>query len=203
MTSAASPGRVVILNGTSSSGKTSLATGLAERRAAHGEMWIVIGIDDYLAKVPASWFEGGSVTGPYAHRGVRFVSPTAGETTLELGVEGRRLLAAYRRSVTAAVRTGLDVLVDDVIIDEPAWRDWCDALEDLDVVWVAVRCSDEVVARREAGRGDRYVGLARSQAREVHRFPPYAIDIDTTALTVDEGVDALDRALTERWQVST
>ena len=49
-------GRVVVLNGASSAGKTTLAVGLAEARWAKGEPWIVVGIDDVNAKLPAPWF---------------------------------------------------------------------------------------------------------------------------------------------------
>jgi chloramphenicol 3-O phosphotransferase len=93
----------------------------------------------------------------------------------------------------------VDVLVDDVVLDEAAWRDWCEALDGITPIWVAVRCAPDVVERREAQRADRVAGLARSQAGEVHRFPPYAIEVDTTELTVEQGVDELDRALAACW----
>jgi chloramphenicol 3-O-phosphotransferase len=42
----------VILNGGSSAGKTTLATAFRDQRAAAGEFWFLIGIDDFLAKLP-------------------------------------------------------------------------------------------------------------------------------------------------------
>ena len=45
-------GAVILLNGTSSAGKTTLAAQLQADLATHGECWIVIGIDDYLGKLP-------------------------------------------------------------------------------------------------------------------------------------------------------
>ena len=44
--------RVVILNGAPSSGKTTIATAFRDQRAAAGDFWLLIGIDDFLAKIP-------------------------------------------------------------------------------------------------------------------------------------------------------
>jgi hypothetical protein len=44
--------RVVILNGGSSAGKTTLGTAFRDQRAADGDFWLLIGIDDFLAKLP-------------------------------------------------------------------------------------------------------------------------------------------------------
>ena len=49
------PGRVVILDGTSSSGKTTLAKGLQQRLIAEGTCWVVTGVDDFFAKMPREW----------------------------------------------------------------------------------------------------------------------------------------------------
>ena len=50
-------GRVVILNGASSSGKTSIVDAFRAQRAARGELWLVTGIDDYISKLPADFFD--------------------------------------------------------------------------------------------------------------------------------------------------
>ena len=51
--------RVVILNGASSAGKTTLATGFRDQRAAAGDFWLLTGIDDYLVKLPTEWHSAG------------------------------------------------------------------------------------------------------------------------------------------------
>ena len=53
----------------------------------------------------------------------------------------------------AAARVGLDVIVDEVVIDRATWDDWTDALAGLDVVWVGIRCSPEVAEERNKARG--------------------------------------------------
>jgi chloramphenicol 3-O phosphotransferase len=175
----AEAGRVVVLNGTSSAGKTSLAVEFQELRAARGDCWVVFGIDDFLAKVPRRWIEIDAVHGPYADDGVR-LERDGDAARFVIGDTVRRLLTAYRRSIAEIARSGLNVVVDDVMIEHHDWDDWRAALADLDPVWVGVRCDLEVAVQRERARGDRVQGLVRGQAGTVHRHPVYDLELDTT-----------------------
>ena len=47
--------QVIVLNGTSSAGKWMLASALQARLAEAGECWIVLGLDDFLGKLPWAW----------------------------------------------------------------------------------------------------------------------------------------------------
>jgi len=178
-------GRVVILNGTSSSGKSSLAERFRDDRAALGEPWIIVGLDDYLAKLPVEWFAGDGFRGPFSDAGVRFEESPDG-TAVRLGDFGQRLVAAYRRAVAACATSGLDVLVDEVAFEPDAVDDWHDALRGLRVTWVAVRCDVTVAEAREQARGDRIPGLVRAQDRIVHLRAPYDGEVDSTDTTVEE-----------------
>jgi chloramphenicol 3-O-phosphotransferase len=73
-------GKIAILNGASSAGKTTLATSFRDRRSGAGEFWLVIGIDDFLAKLPAAWTSVGPDHGAFAAEGVRFERTTDGVT---------------------------------------------------------------------------------------------------------------------------
>jgi chloramphenicol 3-O phosphotransferase len=87
---------------------------------------------------------------------------------------------------------GINVIVDEVSLQEPEWIDWCDALEGIGALWVAIRCDTEVASQREAARGDRVIGLVRGQIDVVHRFPTYDLELDTTVTSLDEIVAQLD-----------
>ena len=65
------PGRVVVLNGTSSSGKTSAAQAFQQARADAGECWVVVGMDDFMPKLPRRWVKVGTWAGSIADDGVR------------------------------------------------------------------------------------------------------------------------------------
>ncbi len=187
------PGRIVILNGTSSAGKTTLARAFRDDRAAAGECWLVIALDDYFWLLPHQWFRGGGHHGPFSEAGV-WLEPSEEGPILRLGELGRRLFAAYRRTAALWAHAGFDVVVDDVAFDEEAVRDWHDALDGLAVTWVAVQCEPEVADRRERERGDRMIGMARALSG-VHRCAPSDLVVDTTELPVAEATRRLVAAV--------
>jgi chloramphenicol 3-O phosphotransferase len=186
--------RVVILNGTSSSGKTTIATAFRDQRATAGDFWFLTGIDDFLAKLPIEWNRIGPHSGPFAADGVRFETTQEG-LEVRVGSVGRRLFRAYQTGVGAAARVGLNVIADDVVIDRSHWDDWAVAVAGLDVVWVGIRCAPEVAEERERVRGDRFIGLARAQTAVVHQDARYDFEIDTTTQTPGESSSELARRL--------
>ncbi len=188
--SAVTPGRVVVLNGTSSAGKTTLAMTLQARLASEGDCWIVLGIDDVFLKLPDDWIRMRDWVGAYAEEGIEF-EIIDGEVERRVGPIGTRTLAAYRAWVSAAARTGLNVIVDEVLLDESDWIGWQDELDGLDVIWICVDIALEALEARERARGDRMIGLARSQYDLVHRFPDYGLRVDTDLLDADTAADAV------------
>jgi chloramphenicol 3-O phosphotransferase len=187
--------RIVVLNGAPSSGKTTIASAFRDERASVGDFWLVTGIDDYLAKLPAEWRSAGGRGGPYAADGIRFENAD-GEVRVRVGSVGRQMLRAYQAGVAAAGRAGLNVMVDEVVIDRTSWEDWGTALAGLDVIWVGIRCSAEVAEERNRARGDdRYAGLAAALSVSVHRHAIYDFVIDTTALTPPAALEELSRHL--------
>jgi chloramphenicol 3-O phosphotransferase len=184
-------GTVVVLNGTSSSGKSSLALEFQLLRAARDDCWVVFGIDDFLPKLPGRWVEIDAWKGPLSDDGVR-LERNGDCARYHIGEFGQRLLAAYRRSIAEIARCGMNVVVDDVMIEGNEWDQWRSALAGLDVVWVGVRCDVEVAVQRETERGDRARGLARGQAETVHRFSAYDLEVDTTSESAAEVARRLD-----------
>lgn len=65
----------------------------------------------------------------------------------------------------------MNVIVDEVVLDEEAWRQWEAELGDIDPFWVRVDCPMEVCEERERARPERLPGLARAQAPFVHATP--------------------------------
>lgn len=186
--------RVVILNGASSAGKTTLATAFRDQRAAVGDYWFLIGIDDFLARLPSEWMSAGPDRGAFAADGVRFEDTSDGPT-VRVGSLGRQLLRACQATVRAVARAGLNVIVDEVVIDETSWHDWVTALEGLDVTWIGIRCNADVAEERNKLRGDRFAGLARAQSVTVHQHAAYNFEIDTTTASPTEALSQLKRQL--------
>ena len=191
----AGAGRVVVLNGTSSSGKTSLALKLQARLAEAGQCWMVIGSDVMFPLLPQAFVTYGTAAiGEHGADGLtfRFVD---GELERAAGPVGLQILDACRAWVGATARAGLNVLVDEVLFTKADWTDWRAALAGLDVHWVGIEIELEVVEQRERARGDRPTGLARSQHHLVHRYATYDTTVDTGALDLDAAADLVLAAI--------
>lgn len=182
-------GRVIVLDGTSSSGKTTLATGLRNRFESVGECWVVTGVDDFFNKLPRSWLAIGAHVGLFADDGVVF--DTSDGFEMRMGTVGRTLLRAYREAVGAMARAGMNVIVDDVMLREEEWASWQHAIAGLSVLWVRVRIDLDVLEAREQARKDRVVGMARWQYPLVHRFASYDVEVDTGDLDPSSAADAV------------
>ncbi|CAL9475517.1 chloramphenicol phosphotransferase CPT family protein [Streptomyces sp. enrichment culture] len=153
----AGPGRgglIVFLNGTSSSGKSSIA----------GELLRVL--DEPYFHLPVDAF--------HAMRSRREVTPE------ELPGVLRRTWAGFHRAVAGMAAAGNNVVVDHVLSEEWRLLDCLDLFDARDVVLVGVRCSPEELRRRERERGDRPAGLAARQSQQVHAHGLYDIECDTT-----------------------
>jgi chloramphenicol 3-O phosphotransferase len=188
-------GRIVVLNGASSTGKTSLANAFFDLRAEQDEFWFRSGVDDVLARLSFPWLDVGwpSGAGAHADHGLR-IANRAGRTVIEVGPMLRALLHTYQDGVAANARRGVDMLVDEACLDEELMSRWRSVLSGFAVLWVAVRCDVAEMARREACRGDRPLGLAAAQAEVVHRGALYDLELDTTVSSTAELASRLARA---------
>ncbi|MFJ7908046.1 chloramphenicol phosphotransferase CPT [Kitasatospora sp. NPDC096204] len=159
---------VIVLNGGSSSGKSSIARCLQELLP---EPWLHLGTDTMVEALPPSLHSGGEGIGGLED----------GDGTVEVGPAFAALDAAWTVGVAAMARAGARIVVDEVFLGGAASQArWRAALEGLDVLWVGVRCDPAVAARREAARGDRVAGMAAAQAEAVHRGVAYDLVVDSS-----------------------
>jgi len=93
------------------------------------------------------------------------------------------LISAFNKSLPHIADTGFPVIVDYVMEARP-WLDECvTMLKDHEVYFIGVKCPLDELERRELARGDRQVGFARWQYDRVHRYGAYDLEIDTHAHT--------------------
>jgi chloramphenicol 3-O phosphotransferase len=170
------PGRVIILNGVGSVGKSSIARALQDLSP---EAWLHVQMDAFLDMLPARYMDH--------PEGLRFIRHDTSPPEVEIvcGPAVDRLLAGMRASIAALARCGNNIIVDDVLVDEDgsAYRL---ALAGLDVLWVGVMAPLDVIEARERQRGDRDIGLARWQFVRVHRNIPYDLTVDAARSTPAE-----------------
>src|SRR6476659_7890490 len=89
-------GRVVILNGTTSAGKTTLVDLFLARRHAAGECWLTTGCDDYIRRLPVPWHGLPKYQGPFMEDGFRLERIDASRMEVRLGPVWQMLLSTYR-----------------------------------------------------------------------------------------------------------
>jgi len=184
-----SPGTVILLNGTASAGKTSIARAV---QALAPTPYLLIGADmlgDMCPREPS---------GAQAAEGVAWVVHSTSKpwlTEMRVGPWAHRLVLAHHRSIAAYARLGFDVVVDH-ILQEPRWLAEVATLwRDLPVLFVGVRCPLAVAEAREKARGDRRRGVARWQFERVHALARYDLEVDTAALSPEECAAGILRRL--------
>jgi chloramphenicol 3-O phosphotransferase len=185
-------GHVVILNGTSSSGKTTLAHRLHDLA---DELWLVTGQDDFTKSLLPHYVQFGEAGTAERPEGFLFARDLNGSVHVEVGPRGRRVLAGYRRAVAALAHSGTNVVVAEAKFDPSGWNDWSEALNGLRPLWVGVRCSLQECERRETERGDRVQGLAAGHYQLVHLGATYDMEVDLTDSLVDEAARQILAAL--------
>ncbi len=174
------PPHVILLNGSTSSGKTSIARAL---QAALPTPYLHVGIDTIFPMLPPSLCE--------TPAGYQFAREPDGAMPILLGEAFLGVQRAWRRMIRAGVDAGQRVVIDDVWLTPDDRTDWDAALAGLDVLLVGVRCDLAELQRRELARGDRGIGQAQSQHKTVHGYGPYDIEVDTTATTTADCVAAI------------
>jgi chloramphenicol 3-O phosphotransferase len=163
--------QVIVLNGGSSSGKSSIARCL---QSTLPEPWLTLGVDTLIQAMPHAMVGSGS--------GIRF----APDGNILVGDGFRKLEAAWHRGIGAIAGAEMGVIVDEVFLGGAASQDRLrGALDGLAVLWVGVRCDAAVAADRELTRADR-TGLAAAQADLVHHGVVYDLEVDTTTTAAIE-----------------
>lgn len=158
-----SDGTIILLNGTPSSGKTTLGHAV---NAAFPEPAFFLPLDSFRLAVPERFW-----TGP------------------NLGALFGVMLDAWLSCLRDVARRGLPVIAESSITPENR-EQYDEIFGDLRVLLVGVRCPLDVVRRREAGRTDRLNGpydVTTDEIELVHRHD-YAIDVDTSEEPTAESV---------------
>ncbi len=183
---------VIVLNGGSSSGKTSIARCL---QRLLGPTWMTLGVDDLVRALP-----GGDEVDDLIRAQQDGDGPVGAQGSIEFGPDGavtvgddfRRAEASWYAGLAAIGRCGAGLILDEVFMGGGSSQErLASALAGLPVVWVGVRCDPEVAAARERGRSDRVGGTARLQAARVHEGVVYDLVVDTTAASAADCARAI------------
>ena len=157
---------IFVLNGTSSSGKTSLARALQGRRATPTQH---LQLDAFRCMEPNGYWDAWDQQDPQL-----------------VALKHAALCRAMHAALTEYVRHGVDVIFDTVLWHREDWRYLLEDLDTLPVYLVGVNCGLAELTRREQARGDREIGLAAGQFKAMHTGKVYDFQVDTTTASAEQ-----------------
>ena len=164
-------GKVIFLNGVSSSGKTTLAKSLQERLT---EPFYWLAADTFVDMVPKKFFTA------------------EGEPVIH------KAISMSHHTIKFFADMGVNTIVEHVLfpsIEIPAYKNQMDEcvelLHEYPVLFVHVTCPLEELRRREKERGDRDIGRAEIQFPHINPKDIYDITVDTFSNSIDECVDKI------------
>lgn len=163
---------IIFLNGCTSAGKSRIALALQELLP---EPYLLTGIDDAFAMLPQRMHNHAD--------GFFFDRNADGLIHLNFGTYGRATLKAHQAAAAATAGSGVNLILDEVVLSRDLMEGWRLALRDLKVFWVGILCDLAELERREIARGDRIPGQARGQFDIVHQHMQYDLEIDSTSRT--------------------
>jgi chloramphenicol 3-O phosphotransferase len=173
------PGKIIIINGPSSSGKTTLALAVQKQLDIP---FIRFSFDLFIdhKAFPVEQMRSGMFSWeqmrPFVFRGLHQCLP--------------------------ALATAGNNVIFDHIIETKAWLyELVSLISELDVFFVGLHCSLAELERREIQRGDRRPGEARQDLQTVHSIPTYDLEINSED-PLEENVPLLIQAWKERKQPS-
>jgi chloramphenicol 3-O phosphotransferase len=162
-------GKIILINGTSSSGKTSILQALQETLP---DPWLDMGLDRFIFMLPKRYLDRPEW------------DDVMGKAT-EAGGTGHRLVSAMHHAIEAAARSGFNILADHVLVEE-AWVEECARLfAGRPAYLIGVRCPLEVLEERERERKDRTLGQARAQFDVIHKYCVYDLEVDSSVSSAE------------------
>ena len=162
-----SPVKIIILNGTSSSGKTCIIRAL--QNSLEGP-YLEAGIDKFIWSLPKR----------YLDRPLRY--QVLGNAD-KAGTLGHDMVRGMHRAIAALSQAGCNCIADHVLV-EPAWaKDCAELFANLPAYMIGVKCPLEVLEQREASRKNRTLGQAKLQFPVIHKYTVYDLEVDTSLLS--------------------
>lgn len=159
-----SKGTIIFLNGTTSSGKTTIAKKLQEELP---EIFYYLPIDlIMLEMLPKRVFSDEK----------------------EILKQASCVLNGYFKMVDAYVMCGNNVIIDCVLQESNWLKLALEILKKHKILFIGIKSSLRDLQKREQKRGDRVEGQAHYQFYKIHRFCIYDVEVDTSKLSVAEAV---------------
>lgn len=176
------PGRAIIINGPSSSGKTTIAGALQKQLySEQGEVFLYTSIDTFASQHFPSAFLGDE-------ENLIQITPV--------------LVHAFHRTIRAMLESGHNVIVDHVL-QEPWWaEDLNVCLSEIECLSVRLHAPIHVLQEREKDRKDRTAGLATFQHNTMRYTLRCDIQIDTSQIPLESCIHLIRKEMPHSFKTS-
>lgn len=145
--------KVILLNGASSSGKSTLAMSLQKYiKDNKKEEYMIISIDDFLSM---------TIDEPVYEDDVFEISPLLCQKVLSI------------------LKDGYGVIIDHVITSERIYKQLTETLKEYTLIKVQVTCPLKELEKREKKRKDRYAGSAKASYDYLYPRKEYDLTLNT------------------------
>lgn len=142
--------QIIILNGASSSGKSTIAR---ELQKAVNEPLVHLSIDSFYSFIEQRFHDDYRITGSI-------------------------IVPSLYRCASVFAEQGARVVLDLVLFEQKWFIDCKQELSRFHTLWIGLHCSIEELELRERKRGDRMAGFARSMIKRVHNHADLKYDLE-------------------------
>lgn len=179
------PGIVIILNGPSAAGKSSLQKSIQRLAPVP---FLSVGIDNFFNDLfPDEHGKLGIKSDTDFGHDLRWVTITDNLVYLHVGPQGQKIVHGMNKAIAAYAKTGNNVVVDYIMYEQSWLQDLLHELQGCPVYLVGVTVPLDILQAREQARSTSPIGHAGSHYDTVHAGNTYDLWIDNSQGTADEG----------------
>ena len=157
------------------------------------------GIDHFVQMLPEDFVVLSDGIDPASVEGLLWVTTNDGKkvTEFRFGPKAIQFKEGLYRAAKEMASTGFNVIIDDVIMNEPVIKSICQLMAG-EAYFIGIRCPKEEAIRREKARGNRFPGLVETQFDIVHRHGLYDLECNTVTNSSTECANLIQQLVREK-----
>ena len=180
-------GKIIMLNGASSSGKTATAKEL-QKSLRNYEYFP---IDKYSS----NWVKRHPEIIQRLQEETERLGPNSWKIREELE---DKIVLGYQKSLKEKAQSGTNLIADYVLWKQQLSKNCVELLKPYNILFVGVNCPNNILKKREKERKNRLSGLAIKQALTVHKGKRYDIQLQTDKMNPQECANTILKYIKKR-----
>ncbi|MEM7111364.1 MAG: hypothetical protein AAF614_02965 [Chloroflexota bacterium] len=184
-------GDLIIVNGTSSAGKSTTVKALQSLMTAP---YLHSGPDHFVHQYHSRLFTWREDREPKPFNGWLITVEGNVMVDAEIGPLGRQILASVYEAIAVFVGNGLNVIVEDALWRPEVLQTAVSTLHPFNPLFVGLHIPLKVAKQREIERGNRFLGGAVTFYARVHAHTIYDLEIDSGQHSAEECAEMIKAA---------